>query len=105
MAGTPWVSWLWDAVKLLFIAFLLWCVWMQWRAMHRIAFGRSMFISWTAVLMGFLVGLLPTVSAAVVSILLLVTGCGMMAVLGVKSWQRLRRSRTQPSSGSTQHRP
>ncbi|WP_029422152.1 hypothetical protein [Alicyclobacillus macrosporangiidus] len=103
MANTLWVSWLWDAVKLLFIAFLLWCVWMQWRAMHRIAFGRSMFISWTAVLMGFLVGLLPTVSAAVVSILLLITGFGMMAVLGVKSWQRLRRARGRTSSAPTRH--
>ncbi|MCL6517930.1 hypothetical protein [Alicyclobacillus sp.] len=91
-----WLSYLWDAVKVAFILFVLWCIWMQRRAMHRTAFGRSMFISWTAVLMGFLVGLLPTISAAVVSIVLLITGFGMMIVLGLKSWARLRKTRSTP---------
>jgi uncharacterized membrane protein len=66
------------------------CVWLQYRALNRIAFGRSMFISGMSILTGLMVGLLPTLSATVVAVALLVLGYGFLVFMAVKSFQRLR---------------
>ncbi|GMA50724.1 hypothetical protein GCM10025857_20810 [Alicyclobacillus contaminans] len=90
-----------QGVGLLVLVLAAASIYAQWRAMHRTAFIRSMFISWSAVVMGWLVGLLPTIAAAIVSIPLLLFGFGMMAVLGMKSWQVVRaRRRTMREQGS-----
>ncbi|MBX6353556.1 MAG: hypothetical protein IRZ10_09505 [Thermoflavifilum sp.] len=71
------------------------CVIIQRRALNRIAFGRSMFISWMAILTGLIVGMLPGIAATVVAVILLLLGYGFMVLMAVKSWQRLRSQRTR----------
>lgn len=63
----------------------------QRRAMNKIAFGRSMFISWTAIIFGFIVGLLPGIPATVVAACLFILGIGMMLLMTLKSYQHLER--------------
>ncbi len=45
--------------------------------------------------MGFLVGLLPTIEAGVVSVVLLLLGFGMIVFMGMKSFQHLRKLRNR----------
>jgi Ca2+/Na+ antiporter len=62
----------------------------QRRALNKIAFGRSMFISFSAIFFGLFVGLLPTLPAAIVSILFLLLGFGFLVFMAIKSAQHLK---------------
>jgi uncharacterized membrane protein len=84
-----------EVVGLIALIVIVICMMYQRRALNKIAFGRSMFISWSAIVMGFLVGLLPTIEAGVVSVVLLLLGFGMIVFMGVKSFQHLRKLRYQ----------
>ncbi|MBX5437544.1 MAG: hypothetical protein IRZ33_10065 [Alicyclobacillaceae bacterium] len=92
-AQLAWGRWILGAIDVLAVAAIVVCVPVQRRAMNRIAFGRSVFISLAAIVTGFLISLIPTVSAAVVGSLLMVLGFGFMILMGVKSYQHLRRQR------------
>lgn len=67
------------------------CIPIQHRALNRIAFGRSMFICYTAIVMGYVVGVLsrPSIASAVVGLLLLFFGVLMLVFMSVKSLQHL----------------
>lgn len=84
-----------EVVGLIALIVIVICIVYQRRALNKIAFGRSMFISWSAIVMGFLVGLLPTMEAAIVSVVLLLLGFGMIVFMGVKSFQHLRQLKYQ----------
>ncbi|QSO47743.1 hypothetical protein [Alicyclobacillus mengziensis] len=70
------------------------CIPIQRRALNKIAFGRSLFITYTAILMGYIVGVLATtVAADIMGIVLYVLGMAMLLFMAVKSLQRLREKR------------
>ncbi|MDQ0191292.1 hypothetical protein JI721_06345 [Alicyclobacillus cycloheptanicus] len=73
------------------IAGIIWCIVIQRRALNKIAFGRSMFISGMAVLTGLIVGQLPSIAATIISVCLIVIGLGMLVFMAVKSQQHLRK--------------
>lgn len=73
------------------IAGIVWCIVIQKRALNKIAFGRSMFISGMAVLMGLIVGMLPGLAASIIAICLFIIGLGMLVLMAIKSYQRLQR--------------
>lgn len=73
------------------VAGIVWCIVIQRRALNKIAFGRSMFISGMAVLTGLIVGQLPSIAAGIISISLLVIGLGMLVLMAVKSLQHMRK--------------
>lgn len=67
------------------------CIPVQRRALNKIAFGRSLFITYTAILMGYIVGVLATTIAAdIMGIVLYLLGMVMLIFMAVKAWQRLR---------------
>lgn len=73
------------------IAGIVWCIVIQRRALNKIAFGRSMFISGMAVLTGLIVGQLPSVAAGIISICLFVIGLGMLVLMAIKSYQHMHK--------------
>lgn len=79
------------------------CIPIQRRALNKIAFGRSLFITYTAILMGYIVGVLATtVAADIMGIVLYVLGMAMLLFMAVKSFQRLRGKREQRQEGVRQ---
>ena len=79
------------------------CIPIQRRALNKIAFGRSLFITYTAILMGYIVGVLATtVAADIMGIVLYVLGMAMLLFMAVKSFQRLRETREQRQEGVRQ---
>jgi len=67
------------------------CIPIQRRAMNKIAFGRSMFITYTAIVMAYVVGVLSrSIAADVVAILLLALGLLMLIFMAVKSIQHTK---------------
>jgi len=85
-------------VFVLAIVVIVLCVWVQYQALNQIAFGRSMFISGMSLIMGLIVGQIPSVAASVVSVALLVIGFGMLIFMGIKSAQRLRKVRRRKAA-------
>jgi uncharacterized membrane protein len=84
-----------EVVGLFAIVIMVVCFVFQYRALNRIAFGRSVFISLSAIVMGLMVGMLPTISATIVSIVLLLLGYGMIVFMGYKSYQHLQSAKRQ----------
>ncbi|MCL6548187.1 MAG: hypothetical protein K6T30_04665 [Alicyclobacillus sp.] len=82
--------WVLEAIDIAAVLAIVCCVPIQRKAMNPIAFGRSMFISGAAIVTGFIISLIPTVSGAIVGSLLMVLGFGLMILMAVKSYQRLR---------------
>lgn len=70
---------------------IVWCIVIQRKALNKIAFGRSMFISGMAVLTGLIVGQLPSLAAGIIAISLFVMGIGMLVLMAVKSYQHMQR--------------
>lgn len=67
------------------------CIPIQRRAMNKIAFGRSMFITYTAIVMAYVVGVLSrSIAADVIAILLLLLGLLMLIFMAVKSIQHIK---------------
>lgn len=81
---------IWRIIFLLAVVIVVVSVPVQYKALNRIAFGRSMFISFTAILMGLIVAMLPSVAATIVAMVLFLLGFGFMALMALKSFQRLR---------------
>jgi hypothetical protein len=69
------------------------CIVWQRRALNKIAFGRSMFISWSFIIFGWIVGLLPSIEATIFSVILLLFGFLMIVYMGVKSRKHLLATR------------
>jgi hypothetical protein len=84
-----------EVVGLLALVIMVVCFVLQYKALNRIAFGRSVFISLAAIFMGLMVGMLPTISATIVSIVLLLLGFGMIVFMGYKSYQHLQMVKRQ----------
>lgn len=70
------------------------CVPIQRRALNRIAFGRSMFITFAAIIMGIFVAAVGSGESSIVSIIigliLVLIGYLMLVFMAVKSVQRMR---------------
>lgn len=81
---------IWRIIFLLAVVIVVVSVPVQFKALNRIAFARSMFISFMAILMGLIVAMLPSVAATIVAMALFLLGFGFMALMAVKSFQRLR---------------
>ncbi|MCL6442911.1 MAG: hypothetical protein K6T83_05550 [Alicyclobacillus sp.] len=92
----------WTIVWVVALLIIVVCIPIQHRALNKIAFGRSMFISWTAILMGLIVSLFPSISATVVALVLFIIGFGFMILMAVKSAQHLRRTRPGRASSAAQ---
>ncbi|QSO50857.1 hypothetical protein JZ785_18450 [Alicyclobacillus curvatus] len=72
------------------------CIPIQRRALNKIAFGRSLFITYTAILMGYVIGVLATsIAADIMGIALYLLGMAMLLFMAVKSLHRLREKREQ----------
>lgn len=70
------------------------CIPIQRRALNKIAFGRSLFITYTAILMGYIVGVLATsIAADVMGIVLYLIGMIMLIFMAVKAWQRRQQAK------------
>jgi uncharacterized membrane protein len=82
-------------VVLIGIIVVLICIPIQRRALNKIAFGRSMFITFAAILMGIFIAVVGSGEHSIVSILvgwiLVLLGYLMLVYMAVKSFQRLRR--------------
>ncbi|MCF8567807.1 hypothetical protein LLE49_24090 [Alicyclobacillus tolerans] len=63
---------------------------LQYKALNRMAFGRSMFIFVTSVVMGLVVGMQPSIAATVIAAALFIIGYGFLILMSIKSFQRLR---------------
>lgn len=81
---------IWRLIFLLAVAIVVVSVPLQYKALNRIAFSRSMFISFMAILMGLIVAMLPSAAATIVSMVLFLLGFGFMGLMAIKSLQRLR---------------
>lgn len=81
---------IWRIIFLLAVVIVVVSVPVQFKALNRIAFARSMFISFMAIFMGLIVAMLPSVAATIVAMVLFLLGFGFMALMAVKSFQRLR---------------
>lgn len=81
---------IWRVIFLLALLIIIVSVPIQYKALNRIAFGRSMFITFMALLMGMIVAMLPSVAATIVAMVLFLLGFGFMVLMDVKSLQRLR---------------
>lgn len=81
---------LWNVVFVVVVVGLIICVPIQFRALNRIAFGRSMFISGMSLLTGLFIGLFPSIGATIVSLFLIVLGMGFLVLMSVKSVQHMR---------------
>lgn len=75
---------MWLIPVFLFVLFIVCCV-IQFRAMNRIAFGRSIFISTMFLLMGFIVAISSMSPARYVSWFLFVCGYGFLLFMTVQS--------------------
>jgi len=79
---------------LLGIIIIIVCIPIQRRALNKIAFGRSMFISFSALVMGVLVAVLRTtntnIAYAIVSFALFIIGFGMLILMAIKSYQHMK---------------
>ncbi|WP_067934501.1 hypothetical protein [Alicyclobacillus kakegawensis] len=94
------MTWLWTALALLLVVCLAVCIPIQHRALNRIAFGRSMFITFALILFGlFLVAVATGLAAVVLGAMLMALGYGFLIFIAVKSYQRLRQV-TCPRSGA-----
>jgi Mg2+/Co2+ transporter CorB len=80
----------WTVVFILALLTIVVCVPIQRRAMNKIAFGRSVFISLTAIIFGFIIALLPWIEATIVAVALFILGYGMMILMAIKSIQHLQ---------------
>ena len=81
----------WQAAFWVMIIASIICLPIQRKALNKIAFGRSVFITYTAILMGYIIGILATTIAAnILGIVLYVLGVAMLIFMAVKSVQRLR---------------
>ncbi|MCL6627393.1 MAG: hypothetical protein K6T68_12505 [Alicyclobacillus shizuokensis] len=90
------MTWLWTVLALLLVACLAVCIPIQHRALNRIAFGRSMFITFALILFGlFLVVVATGLAAVVLGALLMTLGYGFLIFIAVKSYQRLRQVKRQ----------
>lgn len=81
---------LWGTIDILGVLAILISVPIQWRALNRIAFGRSMFISGTAIVFGWFLGLRHGIGAGLVSASLLLFGFWMIIFMAIKSAQHMR---------------
>lgn len=81
-------------IVLLGIITIIVCVPIQRRALNKIAFGRSMFISFSAIVMGILVAVLRIghnqIAYAIVSLCLFIIGFGMLILMAIKSVQHMK---------------
>lgn len=76
----------WQISFYIVIILSLVCIPIQRRAMNKIAFGRSMFITYTAIVMAYVVGVLSrSIAADVIAILMLLLGLVMLVFMAVKS--------------------
>ncbi|QQE78970.1 hypothetical protein [Alicyclobacillus sp. SO9] len=82
---------LWNTVFVLVVLGFIVGIPIQHRALNKIAFGRSMFITISAILMGLFIGLYPSIAATIVSLVLILIGAGFMALMSLKSYQHLKR--------------
>lgn len=94
-AGHGVVWWIYTVIWILFIVSLIVFIPSQRRAMNKIAFGRSMFISAAAIVLGLFVAIRPGIGYAIVAIFLFLMGWGMIVFMGIKSYQHLRRVRNR----------
>ncbi|MCL6455126.1 MAG: hypothetical protein K6T78_16090 [Alicyclobacillus sp.] len=93
----------WQVAFYVVICLSLVCIPIQHRALNRIAFGRSMFITYTAIVMAYLVGVLSrSVPADIIAVLLLVLGLCMLVFMAAKSLQHMRR-RAKNKDAATRH--
>lgn len=88
-----WVQILKEVLFIIGVLIIIPCIWWQRRALHKMAFGRSMFISWSFIIFGWIVGLLPSISATIFSVFLLLFGFLMIVYMGVRSRQHLQTRR------------
>lgn len=75
------------------------CIPIQRRALNKIAFGRSMFITFTAIILGVLIVAIGSAeqspASQIVGTLLILIGYAMLIFMAVKSLQRLRSHRNK----------
>lgn len=70
------------------------CIPVQRRALNKIAFGRSMFIAYTGIVMGYMLGVLSTsIATTVLAVVIFLLGIAMLMFMALKSIQRLRMTR------------
>jgi ABC-type multidrug transport system fused ATPase/permease subunit len=85
------MKWVWGILAALMVLCCIVCIPIQHRALNRIAFGRSMFITFALILFGlFMVVVATNVAAVILGALLVVIGYGFMILVAVKSYQRLQ---------------
>ncbi|MCL6633427.1 MAG: hypothetical protein K6T63_12445 [Alicyclobacillus herbarius] len=90
------MTWLWAVLAFLFVACLAVCIPIQHRALNRIAFGRSVFITFALILFGLFMAVVATgLAAVIIGALLVATGYGFLILVAVKSYQRLQFRRRQ----------
>jgi len=76
---------------LLGIVIILICVPIQRKALNKIAFSRSMFITFTAIIMGILINVLTmNLKGELVGSLLIALGFAMLIFMAVKSLQHMK---------------
>ena len=81
----------WQAAFWAMVVASIICIPIQRKALNKIAFGRSLFITYTAILMGYIVGVIATTIAAdIMGVVLYLLGMLMLIFMAVKSVQRLR---------------
>lgn len=88
---------IWTIVLIAGVVVSIICIPIQRRAMNKIAFGRSMFITWTAIIFGFIIALLPGIPATIIACCLFILGFGMMILMAIKSYQHLQRVKVSKS--------
>ncbi len=82
-----WIVFILTVIAVVMVAI---CVPLQYRALHRVAANRSIFISGMSILMGLIVGMYPSIAATVVSLFLILLGLAFILLMGIKSYQRLQ---------------
>lgn len=93
-----WLHILKEIIFVVAVLIIIPCIWWQRRALNKIAFGRSMFISWSFIIFGWIVGLLPNAAATIFSVILLLSGFAMIAFMGLRSRKHLQSRRYQQST-------
>jgi len=84
---------IWRIVFFLAVLTIVVTVPIQYKALNRIAFGRSIFISFMSIIMGLIVAMMPNIPAIILSTVLFLIGFGMLIFMAVKSLQRMRSAR------------
>ena len=81
---------IWRIVLVLAVLTIVVTVPIQYKALNKIAFGRSMFISFMSIIMGLIVAMMPNIPATILATVLFLLGFGMLIFMAVKSVQRMR---------------